>query len=292
MVKIKKPKFPKFVKAAIYPSLYVFTLLPTTLPKSFLEDVSKVFDSLSSSTHGGPMLVLLDKHLSKKELIVKFKYLWEKGIQDYTKTIGGALRILSVGDDYQKSSFALNFLYQRRQIEIRISTEGTIIQGIRIDKSIRDNQHLLQNLFQATLKHSWTTIKDKLVEMPGFGYLLSLLREREYFPIGFSTRSPNTAFEDAISRFVPMISQGLEIAKAEKNPQDITILKSLMNIYSKRITEVASERNIKVSSKILREWESRKFEIAYEAENTASSMLRSMEHTLKKILFELDEALE
>jgi hypothetical protein len=292
MATIKKLGIPKKLRATIYPSFYVFTLLPTTVSKSFLSDVLKVFESLSLPKNEKQMLILLDKQIKENELFLKFKYLWEKGIQDYTKTIGGASGVLAEGDKYQKASFIINFISQRREIEICISTAGTITQEIRIDQSMKDDPHLLENIFQSLLKHSWTTIKDRLVEMPGLSYLSVLLKEREYFPIGYSVRSPEDAFEDAILKFLSVISRALEAAKAEKDTQSIIMLKSLMNLYSRRIDQVASERNMKIPYDVLREWELKKFETEYESENTASSALTGVEQTLQKILFELDGSLE
>jgi hypothetical protein len=238
------------------------------------------------------MLQILDKQLKDKDLVIKFKYHWEQGVQDYTKTVGGGRGVLASGDDYQKSSFIMNFLEQRREITVYVSTAGTIVQEIRVDKPIDESQHALENLFQAVLKHSWITIKDKLMETQDLGFISSLLKKREFFPIGYSTKGSKEAFENAISTFIPMISKTLEMAKNEKDPQDILMLKSIVSVYSQRIHEVESEMSMKISPRIMRQWDSRKFEIEYEAENSASSTLRNIEQTLERISSELDESLE
>jgi hypothetical protein len=304
MKRIRKPGVPKFAKAAIYPSLYVFTLLPTRLPKSFLKEIMQVFDSLDmkppqkqrtdadSVTTEELMLKMLDRQPREKDLAIKFTYLWEKGIQDYSRTAGGAPGILSSSDDYQRSSFIINFILQRREVKLRVSTIGTIVQEMRISKPIAESPKMVQNLFQAILKHSWITIKDKLVEMPTLGFLSSLLKKREFFPIGYSIKGPKESFENAILGFVPMISDALEIAKEEKNTQAIIMLKSLMSIYSERIREVESEMETVISSEVMYEWDSRRFEIEYEAENISSSTLRNIEETLEKMSLEMDESLE
>lgn len=292
MPRIPKPSVPKFAQAAIHPSLYVFTLLPTTLPKSFCVDVLEVFNSFASPKAKEPMLEILHRQLKDKDLAIKFKYLWEEGIRDYTRTVGGAQGILASGDDYQISSFVMNFLQQRREIHVRVSTAGTIVQEIRIDKPIDKNEHALENLFQSILKHSWITIKDKLMETQDLGFISSLLKKREFFPIGYSTKGPKEAFENAISAFIPMISKTLEMTKNENDPQGILVLKSIVRIYSQRIHEVALEMDMAISPEILRQWDSRKFEIEYEAENSASSTLRNIEQALERISSELDESLE